>query len=224
MKPLFLITSALNPSYGVFSLQERLEQTKGTIKSIRDIVPEADIFLVDVSVNKLPDEIKAQIVPTVNYYMDLSDNETMRQLSLGQAKSQSESYLTLCFLDALKVNNLVDKYDRIFKITGRMELYEGFDIASYDNLKGKYVFQKRVATWMSTPYKECTHLYNTRLYSFCSSLVDTHIEILSGIFDYLNHVDLEHAMFARVPNELVVEFDKVYSKGPEASTGKWNYD
>lgn len=224
MKPLFLITSALNPSYGVFSLQDRLEQTKGTIKSIREHVPEADVFLVDVSVNKLPDDVKAQIVPTVNYYMDLSDNETMKQLSLGQAKSQSEAYMTLCFLDALKVNNLVEKYDRIFKITGRMELYEGFDISSYVNLKGKYVFQKRVATWMSTPYKECTHLYNTRLYSFCSSLLDTHIQTLSGIFEYLNYVDLEHAMFARVPTELVVEFDKVYSKGPEASTGKWNYD
>jgi len=224
MKPLFLITSALNPSYGVFSLRERLEQTQGTIKSIREHAPEADVFLVDVSVNKLPDEIKAQILPTVNYYMDLSDNETMKQLSLGQAKSQSEAYMTLCFLDTLKVNNLVEKYDRIFKITGRMELYEGFDISSYDNLKGKYVFQKRVATWMSTPYKECTHLYNTRLYSFCSSLLDTHIQTLSGIFEYLNYVDLEHAMFARVPPELVVEFDKVYSKGPEASTGKWNYD
>lgn len=224
MKPLFLITSALNPSYGVFSLQERLEQTQGTIKSIRQHVPEADVFLVDVSVNKLPDEVKAQILPTVNYYMDLSDNETMKQLSLAQAKSQSEAYMTLCFLDALKANNLAEKYDRIFKITGRMELYEGFDISSYDNLKGKYVFQKRVATWMSTPYKECTHLYNTRLYSFCSSLLDTHIQTLSGIFEYLNYVDLEHAMFARVPSELVVEFDKVYSKGPEASTGKWNYD
>lgn len=224
MKPLFLITSALNPSYGVFSLQERLEQTQGTIKSIRKHVPEADVFLVDVSVNKLPDEVKAQILPTVNYYMDLSDNETMKQLSLAQAKSQSEAYMTLCFLDALKANNLAEKYDRIFKITGRMELYEGFDISSYDNLKGKYVFQKRVATWMSTPYKECTHLYNTRLYSFCSTLLETHIQTLSGIFEYLNYVDLEHAMFARVPTELVVEFDKVYSKGPEASTGKWNYD
>lgn len=214
----------MNPSYGVFSLVDRVEQTKGTIRSIREMVPEADIFLADVSVNKLPDEIKSQILPTVNYYMDLSGHEGMIQLSLAQAKSQSETLMTLLFLDGISKDERFKQYDRIFKITGRMELYEGFDIHAYDNMQGKYVFQKRIATWMNTPYKECTHLYNTRLYSFCSSLIQTHMNVLTEIFDYLSYVDLEHAMFAKVPSELIVEVDKVYSKGREASTGKWNHD
>jgi len=224
MKPLFLITSALNPSYGVFASNERVEQTKATIKSIRQYAPDADIFLADVSVNGLSDEVKNEIIPSVNYFMDVGSHPDMVQLSLARAKSQSESLMTLLFLDTIKKDERFKIYDRIFKITGRMELYEGFDINAYNDLEGKYVFQKRVATWMPTPYRECTHLYNTRLYSYCSTLIDTHIEILRGIFEYLNHVDLEHAMFARVPTELVIEFDKVYSKGMEASTGNWNYD
>jgi len=224
MKPLFLITSALNPSYGVFASGDRVEQTKATIKSIRQYAPDADIFLADVSVNGLSEEVKNEIVPSVNYFMDLSKHNDMVQLSLARAKSQSESLMTLLFLQTIKNDERFKVYDRIFKITGRMELYDGFDINQYENLKGKYVFQKRVPTWMSVPYEECTHLYNTRLYSYCASLIDTHIEILSGIFDYLNHVDLEHAMFGKIPTELVVEFDKVYSKGQEASTGNWNYD
>lgn len=224
MKPLILITSALSPSYGIFSASDRYQQTKGTIESIRKYAPEAHIFLVDVSVNPLAEHMKNDIIASVDYFMDVTQHDTMKQLSQGQAKSQSEALMTLLFLDTIKNNERFKVYDRIFKMTGRMELYDGFSMNSYEGLTGKYVFQNRIATWMPTPYRNCTHLYNTRLYSFCSTLIDTHIEVLKEIFSYLGPVDLEHAMFACVPENLVVEFDKVYSKGIEASSGKWNYD
>lgn len=224
MKPLILITSALSPSYGLFSAFDRCQQTKGTIQSIRKYAPEAHIFLVDVSVVPLDSDMKNEIISSVDYFMDVTGHEGMSYLSQSQAKSQSEALMTLLFLETIKSNEKFKQYDRIFKMTGRMELYEGFDTNRYDGLTGKYTFQTRVPTWMPTPYRGCTHLYNTRFYSFCSTLIDKHMEVLKEIFSYLGPVDLEHGMFACVPQELVVEFDKVYSKGMEASTGKWNYD
>ena len=62
MKPLFLITSALNPSYGVFASGDRVKQTKLTIDSIKKYAPDADIFLADISVNGLTEEIKNEII------------------------------------------------------------------------------------------------------------------------------------------------------------------
>lgn len=223
MKSLFLITSALSPSYGLFSSFDRYEQTKGTIKSIRKYAPEAHIFLVDVSVNPFDENLKDEIISSVNYFMDVTNHTDMLHLSKAQAKSHSETLMTLLFLQAINKEEF-KIYDRIFKITGRMELHEGFELKPYENLNGKYVFQKKVPTWMNPIYNNCTHLYNTRLYSFCSSLIDTHTKNLKSIFDYLGHVDLEHAMFAIIQQDYIVEFDKVYSKGMEASTGKWNYD
>jgi len=225
MKPLFLITSALNPSYGVFSLSDRVEQTKGTIKSIRDKVPEADIFLVDVSVNVLPDEIREEMKSMVHHYMDLSHHQGMVDLSLSQAKSQSEALMTLLFLDTIqRHDDIFKKYDRIFKITGRLQLDDDFDLTKYENLHGKYVFKKRVESWMQPPYGNATHLYDTRLHSWCSSLTESHKENLIRMFEYLQYVDLEHAMFAVIPQDLVVEFDRVHCKGQVASTGEWRFD
>lgn len=224
MKPLFLITSALNPSYGVFSLDERYEQTKNTIKSIRHKVPDAHIFLVDVSVKGLPKDIQSDVISLVDYFMDLSEHPDMVQLSLGQAKSQSESLMTLIFLDTLKSNEVFKQYDRIFKITGRLELDDGFDINAYEGLNGKYVFKKRVNTWMNPPYKNATHLYDTRLHSYCSSLIDYHMDALKRMFEYLPYVDLEHGMFAVIDNDKIVEFERVHCKGRVASSGEWRYD
>jgi hypothetical protein len=224
MKPLFFITSALSPSYGVFSLEERYEQTKETIVSIRTKVPEAEVFLADVSVNSLPENIKNELIQNVHYFMDLNDHSGMLSLSKHQQKSMSEALMTLLFLDGIKQNDLIGKYDRIFKITGRMQLDDGFDINSYENLHGKYVFSKKVQTWMNPPYKDITCLYNTRLYSFCSSLTDNFHFVLESMMECLNSVDLEHAMCYKVPKDSVVEFDRVYCKGRVASDGQWKYD
>ena len=101
MKPLILITSALSPSYGVFSAFDRYQQTKGTIESIRKYAPEAHIFLVDVSVGQPIEHLKSEIIESVDYFMDVTSHEGMKQLSQGQAKSHSEALMTLLFLETI---------------------------------------------------------------------------------------------------------------------------
>lgn len=224
MKPLFLITSALNPTYGVFSPFDRYTQTMDTIKSIREKVPEADIFLVDVSVNEVDPNMLSVVMNSTDYFMSLSTHPGMIELSKNRAQSQAETLMTLLFLETIKEIDRFKKYDRIFKITGRIQLDDGFDINRYNDLHGKFVFKNRVQTWMPTPYRNATHLYDTRLYSLCTSKIDTFIEVLKSMFDYLQFVDFEHAMYANIPNELVVEFERVYCKGQVASSGEWKYD
>ena len=45
MTSLFLVSSAIYTSYGKCSIEERIEQTKETIKSIRTYAPDSNIVL-----------------------------------------------------------------------------------------------------------------------------------------------------------------------------------
>jgi hypothetical protein len=45
------------------------------------------------------------------------------------------------------------------------------------------------------------------------------------MIDFINRgFDLEHATFACIPKEKLVEFDRVYLKGRVASDGTWRFD
>jgi hypothetical protein len=77
---------------------------------------------------------------------------------------------------------------------------------------------------MSEPIHGATHVFDTRLWSMCTSLIDTHKQALEKVFPLLGPIDLEHAYFAVLDKEKVVEFDRVYCRGQVASTGEWKFD
>ena len=118
----------------------------------------------------------------------------------------------------LKYLNLND-IDRVFKITGRAELTEDFDILFYKTpeVKNKYVFKKSVVSWISKEKK----LYDTRLWSFDYSSIDEVSEILVKSFELANRsgLDIEHVYYQLIPTEKVVEKDIVGLKCLVASDG-----
>jgi len=224
MKTIFVVTSSLIPTIGIFTPEERLKQTLETIQSIRNKSPNSFIILSDISTKPL-DETYSEIVSKVDLFINLSKIDFLMQLSVAGLKSQSECVMTHFVMDYLQSNpKLLDGVDRIFKITGRIQLDDGFDINEYDGLTGKYVFKKRVDTWMKSPIYNATHIFDTRLYSFCTSLLNYHNETLEKVFQMLDKIDLEHAFFAVLDKSKVVEFDRVYCRGQVASTGDWKID
>lgn len=224
MKSLFFVSSAISPSYGVFTREQRYNQTIQTISSIRKRAPESHIILVDVSVNEFPQQEKDLLRNSVEYFIDLSNHQQLIELSKNRKQSRAETLLTLITFQTFQENPIFKQYDRVFKITGRLQLDVNFDLKSYEDKQGKYVFAKRIPTWMSFPFNNIDHLYITRLYSLCSSLIPTHCEVLKKMWTYLDYVDFEHAMFASVPSELVIEFDRVHCVGHIASSGELSYD
>lgn len=224
MKTIFIITSALIPAIGVFSPDERLKQTLETVDSIRKKSPESFIILSDVSLEKLSDKY-SELVSKVDLFLDLSGVDFLLHFTKNGMKSQAECAMTHVVIDYLQQNpELMNGVDRIFKITGRLQLDDGFDMNQYVGLEGKYVFKKRVPTWMSEPIHGATHVFDTRLWSMCSSLMDTHASALEKVFPLLGPLDLEHAYFTVINKDLVVEFDKVHCRGQVASTGEWKFD
>lgn len=208
---------------GIFSPEERFEQTLQTIRSIREKVPGAVIVLSDSSYEPLGDWA-TELISKVDLFFFFGDK--LKELTENCHKSLGEASLTYLTLETLKNNYFHwNSIDRIFKITGRLQIDDGFDISQYENLKCKYVFRNRNETWMSPPIMGATHNLDTRLYSFTPDMVDKHLEMLfNSMNSTLRFMDLEHAFFVGINKEDLVEFDRVYCKGQVASTGEWKYD
>jgi hypothetical protein len=224
MKTIFIITSCLIPAIGVFSPEERLKQTLETVDSIRKKSPDSFIVLSDVSIQAL-DDTYSELISKVDLFLNLCQVDFLLHFTKNGMKSQGECAMMHVVLDYLKQNpQLLEDVQRIFKITGRLQLDDGFNMEDYDGLSGKYVFKKRIPTWMSTPIHGATDVFDTRLWSLCTSLIDTHLQALEKVFPLLGPIDLEHAYFAVLDKQKVVEFDKVHCRGQVASTGEWKFD
>lgn len=228
-RPLFIVTSALCPNIGIFSNEERFRQTLATLQSIRNKCSNAYILFADASVNKVPAIQMSVISKNVNYFMMMHEkyNEDVLYFSNLGLKSHAETSLLYHVMVRMRVDenlqSILPSISRIFKITGRLELDENFDISAYENLEGKYVFKKRMDSWMPKP-RIVDNILDTRLYSICPSNLTEYTEILQKNFQMLDFVDTEHAHFANIPKEKLIEFDKVHCKGQVASTGEWKYD
>lgn len=228
-KPLFVVTSSLRPSIGVFDDQQRFFQTINTFNSIRKNCPNSNILFVDASTREIPVNDIAIISNNVDYFIKFDDNNNKEliELSRNGFKSQAETLMLYTVMTQFKINPVLQKLiystNRIFKISGRMELTDGFNIRSYEGMFGKYVFKKRISSWMAKP-RITDYLFVTRLFSLCPSLIDNYMTVLKNNFQLLNHIDTEHAHFKNIPQEYLIEFHDVYCRGQVASTGNWEYD
>jgi hypothetical protein len=140
---LVLITSIINISSNplsysnirsVFNSEERFEQTKKTIESIKIFIPNSQIFLIECS-----DLSKYQIEYLKNncdYFLNLFDNinEIIKNNILySQSKSLGEGTQTIEALKYITQNNI--KFDNLFKISGRYWLMDKFDYNIFNNNK-----------------------------------------------------------------------------------------
>ena len=55
-RDLFIVSSALVTSYGLLPTSDRVQQTMNTLQSIRKWAPEADIVVLELSRERIPDE------------------------------------------------------------------------------------------------------------------------------------------------------------------------
>ncbi len=138
MNNLVLITSVIcitnNPlSYtktrSVYSHEERFEQTKKTIQTIRDKIPNSKIFIVECS--NLNEYMTKYLISHSDFFLNLYGDEKIRNNTTGISKALGEGTMTICAINFIKENNIV--YDNFFKITGRYWLSENFNYNNFNN-------------------------------------------------------------------------------------------
>lgn len=233
-RKLFIVSSAIQSTYGAFDHDTRLKQTISTIDSIRKYAPNCFVCVFDSSPS-LSEQYAQEVAGRVEFFVPLQGNAGVMQLSRERKQSPAECLATFTTLMLLKQNQETSKIlhsvDRIFKISGRYELRDTFDMTRYDDpdLFGKYVFRKRYPSWMPKERQEqtgATDLLVTRLYSFCTSLYDDFLQTLPLVFKscYEQGIDLEHGMFKHIEKQYLTEFDEVHCQGMVANTGEMHYD
>ena len=224
-KILFIVTSALNADMGVVSRKDRFDQTVKGLLSIRKYVPDAVILLTDGSPHKIDEEKLKALSHFANFAADFSDDRQITELATNHQKSEAENLLLLKTLMLLRqddgMKDIMSNVGRIFKISGRTDLMDGFDVEEH-MVEGKYVFKKRMPTWLSDTRKEfATDLLITRMFSFCPTLMDDYMKMCENNIALVlqTMIDTEHAHFVNINKDLLVELDEIHCTGIVAGTG-----
>lgn len=228
-KDLFIVTSAIRTGIGVIDENTRLNQTIEGLKSLRKYAPNAIIMLVDASSKPVPEQTHHILSTLCDRTIMFNGDEDLMTLSNAGLKSQAEIVLLFKTMSALKfhpeLQQMMASVRRVFKLSGRTNMLEGYDPSEYDNLFGKYVFKTRMASWLPQELQfksNCDHLLITRMYSFCTSLMDDYFNTLPQIYNTVNGygVDTEHAHFGNIKKEYLIEFDNLYCEGVLAGNGQ----
>jgi hypothetical protein len=131
MSNLVLITSVINTpniplSYSntrsVFSRYERFVQTKKTIESIKNNLPNDKIIIVECS--ELNQEETDYLNDTCDYILNLWEKKELHDSIFGISKSLGEGTMTMEALNYIK--DL--EYNYLYKISGRYWLNTNFEI------------------------------------------------------------------------------------------------
>jgi hypothetical protein len=226
---LFIVTSALKTSIGVIDDETRTKQTIEGLQSLRKAAPNALIFLVDASSRMVDEATTFQLIKLADRSISFFGDEDLMALANAGLKSQAEITLLFKTLSIIKqhpdLQQKMANVRRIFKLSARTNILEGYDPKAYDDLYGKYVFKKAIPSWLP-PQKQlesgCDHLYITRMYSFCISLFDNYLNSLPQIYQTINYhgVDTEHAHFGNIDKNLITEFETLYCQGMLAGNGQ----
>ena len=230
-KDLFIVTSAIHTSIGVVQSQDRLNQTLQGLKTLREKAPNALILLAETSVKQLEPDILNALSQYTNVNLIFTGDQDLMSAAEQGRKSEAEVMLLHKTLFTLKNNvelsKILSSIRRIHKLSGRTDIIDGFnpDVYSDDKLFGKYVFKKRIPSWMPEHQQKSSgadHLYITRMYSFCMSLFDDYYATLPLIYRKIGEfsIDTEHSHFASIDKSKVVEFDNLYCQGMLAGNGQ----
>lgn len=231
MTSLFLVTSAIYTSYGKCSTEERIKQTKETIKSIDTYAPGSTIVLLDAGEKSVDIDFGVELIDytqkeiirePLNYY--LSNNKDLEPDII--IKSMLE---IIMFEDYLR-NHSLESYSRVFKLSGRYRLNSKFNYSKHLESKNKVL--------ILPPYHS-QHLYNiqvsssmfqymTRCWSFDSSIISNILKTYSKMKRDIilasqteKQGDIEHLLYKHLDKRLVEHINLMGVEGYWAPLRMW---
>lgn len=211
MQPLVLITSIIYTpnlplSYistrSVFSHEERFEQTKKTIQTIREKIPNAIIFIVECS--DFIQEHHQYLLENTDYFLNVYNQPNILSNIYSKSKSLGEGTMTILALKYILENNIM--FDNLIKISGRYWLSDKFNYSIFDEdtivikyiddnkdnvLTSLYQLPRRIAikyiSFLENHFQEMTNCigYENLFAIFIKTQEKKHINII-GIEGYIS--------------------------------------
>jgi thymidylate synthase len=203
MRNLVLITSVVNTpnkplSYSnvrsVFSREERFEQTKKTIQSVKEKIPNHKIIIVECT--DFTEEELNYFKKECDYVLNLWDRKELHDKIFGTSKALGEGTMTIQALQYMIKNKF--EYKNLFKICGRYWLNNDFNYEIFDNSN---IMFKKIRGNINNIFTSFYKIPNNNINILLDFLIKTEIhmknkigyEVLFG--HYLKHIKYDSVVF-----------------------------
>lgn len=231
IRHLFVVTSAINSRFGVYRPEQRLEQTIETIRSIRQRVPDAGIVIMECTGVSPSPEQEQVLRENCDYFLDYTTSPDVQSIykSTDNWDIVKNGTEIMCFGRALEVlakHNIIERYDRVHKMSGRYVLNDQFDPELYERLADRIVIGPAQASQFPYHVTMVDRQYMARLWSWPADLHAEVVKVYQDSFAYFNdrvmvggYVDIEHVLYKFLNREHVTEVDHVGVEGTIAPNG-----
>lgn len=207
VKHLFIVTSAINSKFGVFSPEQRLEQTIGTITSIKNKIPDAKIVIMECCGTPITDEQANALKAVSDHFRDMSRDADVQALydndNWDVVKNGTE---IMCFgrvLNELKGQPILADVDRMHKMSGRYILNDLFDPETYDkfDIRDRIIIGPKYRSQFPEHVTTQPWQYMARLWSWPTTRLDEVIQVYEDSLVFFaerlaagGYVDIEHVL------------------------------
>ena len=228
----FVVTSAINSKFGVFSPAERLQQTIDTITSIKSKLPDAKIFIMECCGTPITVEQANQLKAVSDVFVDYSHDADVQDMydsdNWDIVKNGTE---IMCFgnmLEKLKEDNHFAGVDRIHKMSGRYILNDLFFTEMYEqpDILNKIVIGPKHQSQFPIEVTTVPLQYMARLWSWPIALLEDVIRVYRDSFIFFaervavgGYVDIEHVLYKFLEPSMVCEIQNLGVEGCIAPNG-----
>lgn len=238
IKPLVIVTSAIESRFGVYTPEQRLEMTLETVDNLRERMPDCVLAISEVSGAGLKQEYEDALLDKCDYYFDWTKDKEVNFIYTNPAwyqnwdvvKNLTELTTFPKVLKAITDNNIIEEegVTRLFKMSGRYKLNDKFDLAQYgsNEWKDKVIIGKRYPSQFPYEVTLLKEQYMCRLLSWPKELHAGMTEWYAKGRDYMisrmqagGYADIEHCLFYGIPQEVVHPVDEVGVYGNIAPNG-----
>jgi hypothetical protein len=226
----FVVSSAIHAKHGIYGSNQRLDQSIETFKSIQKYASGADIIVLDGGCQHLTNEEKEKLKSYITTFYSFVDAENVQEIQKSNnwdiVKNTIELIMFGSFFDS-QYKNLMNTYDRIFKLSGRYTLNENFDYERHMNAKEKILIRGPYTSQFTPEITGgVTTQYMSRLWSFDSQLLPEIVESYKNMFAHMierlqnkGYIDIEHLLQVHLPSHRVELVGKIGVQGNIAPNG-----
>jgi hypothetical protein len=230
IKHCFIVTSAVNSKFGIYSPEERLAQTVITLQNIKFKIPDAKIIVMECAGTVLTQSQSDTLENNCDLLLDFSQDPDV--LAIYQSDNWDvvkNSTEIMCFGRALRMcqdDGDFEGVDRIHKMSGRYVLNDEFDLSVYEQYKDRIIIGPKHQSQFPYQVTGIELQYMARLWSWPNNQTERVIQVYQDSLAYIGqrvsqggYADIEHVLYKFLPQELVQELPLLGVEGFIAPNG-----
>lgn len=226
----FVVTSAVNSKFGVYSPAARLQQTLTTLQNVRERVPDCKIIVMECAGTALTDAQSELIEENCDLLLDFSRDPDVQAIYQSDnwdvVKNSTE---IMCFARALRMCQDDGDFaglDRIHKMSGRYVLNDEFNLNVYEQHPDRIIIGPKHSSQFPFEVTGIELQYMARLWSWPADQTERVIQVYNDSLAYIGqrvsqggYADIEHVLYKFLPAELVTELPVLGVEGSIAPNG-----